>query len=136
MRAEPFELTVAIGTYAHYFTVFEGRLRHNLTHGWDRSPTPKGALGGCSSVAYDPVRFPATETAGHHPWVARVDRLGQVLLFARGELIATFIIRREFAAAWIPEGVFWGDMLLIGGPQTPDAERLIGKAIEAAGHGS
>jgi len=42
-------------------------------------------------------------------------------------------VRRERAAAWIPGGVFWGTSALIGGPATPDAEKKIGRAIQAAG---
>jgi len=59
-----------------------------------------------------------------------MDRLGQVLLYRHdGQLVASFLIRRERAAVWLPGDVFWGDPLLIGGPATPHAAEAIGSAL-------
>jgi hypothetical protein len=137
LDADPFRLVVAIGTFAHTFRVFNGELRYALALGWDNFPEPKVPLPASARTfapaEYDPARFPVGEGAAAGPWRAVLDRLGQVLLFARGELVAAFVVRRERAAAWLPGGVYWGTPALIGGPATPNAEALFGKAIEAAG---
>ncbi|WP_439620513.1 hypothetical protein [Gemmata sp.] len=137
LDAEPFRLVVAIGTFAHTFRVSNGELRYSLALGWDNFPEPKVPLPASArtfaAVEYDPARFPVGEGAAAGAWRAVLDRLGQVLLFARGELVAAFSVRRERAAAWLPGGVFWGTTALIGGPATPNAEKIFAKAIEAAG---
>ncbi|MFO0826497.1 MAG: hypothetical protein U0792_25820, partial [Gemmataceae bacterium] len=137
LDAEPFRLTIAIGTFAHTFRVQSGELRYSLALGWDNAPEPKQRVGALhrpwGPVAYDPGRFPHTEGLMSLPWCAVLDRLGQVLLFAKQELVAVFLVRRDRAAAWLPGGVFWGTPALIGGPATPDADKRIGRAIEAAG---
>jgi hypothetical protein len=132
LRAEPFQLIVAIGTFGHTFRVFAGRLRYSLALGWDKFPDPKGSTVRCPLVDYDSSRFPPSEVIGDRSWTAVVDRQGQVLLLAKNEMIAAFLIRRERAAAWIPSGIFWGDIGLIGGPPTPDADLKIGQAITTA----
>jgi len=135
LDAEPFRLTIAIGTFAHTFRLLHGVLRHSLALGWDNFPEPKVPLTAQqgSPVVYDTARFPASEGAASGLWRAVLDRLGQVLLFANGKLVAVFLVRRERIAAWLPGGVFWGAPALIGGPATPDAEKMIGKAILLAG---
>lgn len=137
LDADPFRLVVAIGTFAHTFRVIHGELRYSLALGWDNAPEPKAPLlaheRAFRPTEYDPARFPVGEGAATGPWRAVLDRLGQVLVFARGELVAAVAVRRERAAAWLPGGVFWGTPALVGGPATPNAEKLIGKAIEAAG---
>ncbi len=135
LDAEPFRLTIAIGTFAHTFRLFNGELRYSLALGWDNFPEPKVPLTAeqCLPIKYDEGRFPSAEGAASGPWRAVLDRLGQVLLFAKGELVAAFVVRRERAAAWIPGGVFWGTPVLTGGPATPDAEKKIGRAIQSAG---
>jgi hypothetical protein len=132
LNANPFQLIVAIGTYAHTFRLFEGRLCYSLALGWDKFPDPKGPTAMCPFVAYDASRFPAGEVAHAGPWWAVLDRLGQVLLFTSNGLVATFLVRRERAAAWIPGGVFWGDTELTGGPSSPDAAVRVGQAIESS----
>jgi MoxR-vWA-beta-propeller ternary system domain bpX1 len=132
LRSNPFQLIVAIGTFGHTFSVFEGRLRYSLALGWDKFPDPKGSTVRCHLVDYDSSRFPPSEVTGDSPWKAVVDCLGQILLLAGKEMIAAFLIRRDRAAAWIPGGIFWGDIGLIGGPPSPDAEAKIGRAIMTA----
>lgn len=129
---DPFHLIIGIGTFAHTFRLFEGRLRYSLVHGWDKHPTPKGPPGECAATRYDAARFPATGVAGEKSWTAVVDRLGQILLMRKNELIASFLIRRERAAAYLPGGTFWGDASLIGAPPTPDAELKFGAALARA----
>ncbi|MBA4187711.1 MAG: hypothetical protein C0467_06790 [Planctomycetaceae bacterium] len=137
LDAKPFRLTIAIGTFAHTFRLLNGELRYSLALGWDNFPEDKVPLTAqqrsCPQTEYDAGRFPASEGAASGPWRAVLDRLGQVLLFANGVLVAAFLVRRERAAAWIPGGVFWGTPTLIGGPATPDAEKKIGHAILTAG---
>lgn len=137
LDAEPFRLTIAIGTFAHTFRLLNGELRYSLALGWDNFPEPKVPFTAlarqASPIKYDEGRFPSNEGAASGPWRAVLDRLGQVLLYAKGELVAVFVVRRERAAAWIPGGVFWGTPALIGGPATPDAEKKIGRAIQNAG---
>lgn len=131
LSVNPFHLTIAIGTFAHQFGVLEGRLRYSLAFGWDKSPIPKGPVTKLADVGYDTSRFPPSEITGTLLWKAAVDRLGQVLLFNGEGLIATFLVRRERAAIWMPGGIFWGDPELIGGPSTPEADVKFGQAIQA-----
>jgi hypothetical protein len=89
----------------------------------------------CDFAAYDFQRFPGKSTAVVDKVFHAVhDRMGLIHLVAKNTtLVASFCIRRELAAAWIPGGVFWGSPALIGGPPHPDAARLIGEAILNAG---
>jgi hypothetical protein len=145
VAAAPFRLTLQVGGHEHQFAVVEGGpLFHRYTGGvperrhvdggvWPRAArhAPQRA-----SPRYDPVRFPPQAGDRDGPWSAVLDRLGQVLLFASGEEpVAAFLVRRELAAVWTPEGEFWGDAALIGGPPTPGAAQRIGRAISAAGKG-
>jgi hypothetical protein len=132
LSIDPFRLIVGIGTFAHSFHLFEGRLRYSLVHGWDKDPTPKGPFANSPVTHYDPARFPGPGSTGEKSWTAVMDRLGQVLLFRKNELVIAFLIRRERAAAYLPGGVFWGDASLIGSPPTPDADLKIGQALMRA----
>jgi len=128
-----FRLTVIVGGHRHTFQVANGVLMHAPR--WELPARTTGRTGSTrpEPSRYDPVRFPAREAVRVLGWQAVVDRLGQVLLYtSRGVLVAAFLIRRERAAVWIPEGVFWGDPRLIGGPATPEAAEKIGRAILAA----
>ena len=61
------------------------------------------------------------------------DRHGQVILVNRtDEILVIFLIRREKAAAWTPDGGFWGDPELIGGAPSPTSAGAIATAIRAA----
>src|SRR5947207_14870107 len=51
------------------------------------------------------------------------------LLWEQGRLVASFLVRRKQAAAWLPDGIFWGDVSLIGGPPHPDAAARVGAAV-------
>jgi hypothetical protein len=130
----PFRLTITIGGYEHVFRLQDGELVYQSR--WEMSDRPGRTKSAVVHMptAYDTARFPRHETAHVWGWRAVVDRFGQVLLCRgdKGPLVAVFLIRRERAAVWIPGGVFWGDMRLIGGPPTPDAGRKIGQAILAA----
>jgi len=129
----PFRLIVRVGTFEHAFRLADGRLTHTFARRTPDSDTwvmPPDLV----ATAYDPVRFPPQRATAAGPWRAAVDRLGQVILSMRdGTVVATVLVRRDRAAVWVPGGVYWGDTALIGGPPTPDAERTIGQAIQAAG---
>jgi hypothetical protein len=133
---DPLPLVIRIGGFEHVFGIIRGELElvHTLSRGSVRSQPTLAKNGFLNqATAYDPVRFSRAEI-WHTDWRTVTDSLGQVLLFRReGQLIATFLVRREKAAVWIPEGVYWGDPALIGGPASPNAARRIGAAIAAAG---
>lgn len=146
VASAPFRLSLQVGGHEHQFTVAGGgALTHRYVGGaperqhadswgsWSRRDR-RGA--GRAVLQYDAARFPPQSGDRSGPWTAVIDRLGQVLLFAGGEeLVAAFLVRRELAAVWTPEGEFWGDAALIGGPPTPGAAQRIGRAITAAGKG-
>lgn len=131
----PFQLTIWVGGFEHTFRVDDGLLVHVLARGLPGNQKDgKAGWVHHPPTEYDPARFPPREIAWRHGWRAVPDRLGQVLLYrATGELVASFLVRREKAAAWLPGGVFWGDSVLVGGPPTPDAAAKIGRAIATAG---
>jgi hypothetical protein len=127
--AAPFGLAMRVGAFRHVFRVLEGRLWHLLQ---STGPLPAEAprrLPTSPPASYDPNRFPPKESVAAGPWRAALDRHGQALLFSPAGLVAAFVVRREQAAAWSPDGVLWGEVALIGGPPTPDADRKIGRAI-------
>ena len=56
----------------------------------------------------DPDRF-ARDAEWAWRWRAVLDWLGPVLLFTDGgRHVASFLVRRDRAAAWAPGGAFWG----------------------------
>ncbi|MBP3954684.1 hypothetical protein J8F10_05225 [Gemmata sp. G18] len=133
-NATPFMLTIKIGGHQHRFRTEAGALHYASRWEVTEQAKPQRTMAYYSPANYDPVRFPLRESVYVDGWSAIVDRLGQVLLSRRdGSLVAAFVVRRERAAAWIPGGVFWGDVRLIGGPATPDADKKIGRAILDAG---
>lgn len=131
LYASCFRLSVSIGGFTHVFSLCDGELCHKLEHD-ETAQQRKAATGPFHHppTAYDPARFPAREIAHAWGWRAVPDRLGQVLLYKNDDrLVASFLVRRERAAAWAPGDVFWGDPVLIGGPPAPNAAREIGAAI-------
>jgi MoxR-vWA-beta-propeller ternary system domain bpX1 len=136
LAAEPFQLVIRVGDYEHTFWLHQGCLMYTRARSrlLDRLPVkqPTHTL----PTSYDRVRFPPQEVVESGRWRAALDRLGQVLLFTDvGDLVAAFLVRRHKAAAWTPNGVFWGEAALIGGPATPDAPQKIGGAIQSAAGG-
>lgn len=129
--ANPFRLMVRVGSFAHVFLVREGELSHIVFTNTAVHPTwPTPQRPTAAAAPYDPARFPNSEAVTAGPWTAVPDRLGQVLLFAAGSgLVLSVLVRRELAAVWAPEGVFWGSAALIGGPPTRDAARVMGSAL-------
>lgn len=86
-----------------------------------------------AATAYDLARFPPGRVVAAGPWRAITDRLGQVILATRGgAVVATVLVRRDRAAVWAPDDVYWGAADLLGGPPTPNAESLIGQVIQEA----
>jgi hypothetical protein len=126
---------IRIGGFEHVFRVENAELIHSLSRGVRAQQTSerKGVVHH-PPTEYDLSRFPSREIAHQWGWRIVRDTLGQVLLYCHeGQLVAAFLVRREKAAVWIPEGVYWGDPALIGGPASPNAARRIGAAIAAAG---
>ena len=131
----PLKLVIRIGGFEHVFRVELEELIHSLSRGARTQQTSerKGFVHH-PPTEYDLPRFPSREIAHQWGWRVVRDSLGQVLLYRQeGQLVAAFLVRREKAAVWIPEGNFWGDPALIGGPPSPNAARKIGAAIAAAG---
>jgi hypothetical protein len=134
LDAYQFRLELRIGVFEHTFSLnADAKLVHALARRNEVMPKPGTKPGYVLSAAYDPTRFPPTCIATSGRWSAVLDRLGQVVLFHGSHLVASFLIRRERAAAWEPGRAFWGDAALIGGAPTPDADLRIGRAILAAG---
>ncbi len=131
-------LRLRVGQYEHTFTLNEVPFRHERTPpragpllGSERRPQ-LNAVG--TAAGYDRERFGHLTATG--PWVAGFDRLGQVVLLDRsGRLVMTMIVRRELAAAWLPDGTRWGAAALLGGPPHPNAAVRIGMALQAAAEG-
>ncbi|OWK46343.1 hypothetical protein [Fimbriiglobus ruber] len=133
LEASPFLLTIRIGSFAHLYRVDHGQLIYFLWSHAERLKS-KSVIANASTTTYDQSRFPPGKGASAGRWTACVDRLGQVLLFgSAGALKATFIVRRDKTAAWLPGGTFWGDPALIGGPPTPDAAQTFARALTDAG---
>ncbi len=135
IRLDPGRLRVRVGRYEHTFALNEVPFRHERT-GLQPHPAaehqPWGY--GTSAVAYDRDRFIDLIAAG--PWVAGFDRWGQVVLLDRaGRLVMTVMVRRELAAAWLPDGTRWGSAVLLGGPAHPSAAVRLGLALQSAAEG-
>jgi hypothetical protein len=82
-------------------------------------------------LKYDPVRF---RLSAWGELVAVVDAYGEVFLFERtGELVCSFFAFRQQLAAWAPDGTRFGAEALLGGPPTPEADRILGRALRRAG---
>ncbi|MFO0805550.1 MAG: hypothetical protein U0791_20805 [Gemmataceae bacterium] len=120
-------LHVGIGSFAHRFRIEHGSLRHSVQQG----TVPSAIQADCNlPTKYDWSRFPPNESATGRDLIAVTDRLGQVLVFRKsGILAASFLVRRDRAAAWCPGGVFWGEPSLIGGPPTPHAAEAIANSL-------
>jgi hypothetical protein len=133
LAADPFRLTIRVGSFAHTFRLDGDRLSY--ASAWDPTYSPpKRQPPGTLPTGYDPGRFPPHVVVEAGPWRVVPDRLGQVLLFTEaGTLVAAFLVRRERWAVWAPGGVFWGDPVLIGGPPSPAADEKIGRALAADG---
>jgi hypothetical protein len=131
ISTNPFRLIIRAGNYVHRILEEDSELRHDT-----RSEGPNFELepGGSASVLdYDRHRFPQGLMKRSGPLAAVVDRMGQVVLTnLTGEVVAMFHVRREKIAAWIPDGTYWGDPALIGGPETPGGARKIAAAIVQA----
>jgi hypothetical protein len=133
LAADPFRLTIRVGSFAHTFRLDGDRLSY--ASAWDPAYSPPHRQSpGTLPTEYDPGRFPPHAVVEAGPWRVAPDRLGQVLLFTEaGTLVAAFLVRRERWAVWAPGGVFWGDPALTGGPPSPAADEKLGRAIQAAG---
>jgi hypothetical protein len=135
VEAHPFRLHIRVGGHVHTFTVTAGRLVHTRAAS-HHSPLPAAHADRENTPRYDPARFTANCGVCAGGWTAVTDRLGQVVVYGRWPgPVAAFVVRRETAAAWAAGGAFWGDPALIGGPPTPDADRVIGKALADADEG-
>jgi hypothetical protein len=122
-----FELS--IGNYSHSFQVQKNQLSHHCEVRPVEANRTATALAGVER--YDPSRFPATEATQIWDWRLIVDRWGAVhLLWKQDRLVASFLVRRKKAAAWLPDGTYWGDASLIGGPPHPNAAARIGAALK------
>jgi hypothetical protein len=78
-------------------------------------------------LRYDPTRF---RLAAWHNLVAVVDSYGEVFLFEHtGDLVCVFFAFRQQMAAWMPDGTCLGAEALLGRPATPEAARLVGRAL-------
>ena len=138
LNANPFQLGITIGGQNHAFEIHEGRLVHKSSTVESHNRLPERML--LNIPSYDEQRFPGKSAVSASNFSAILDRLGLVHLYgksvAHGDLVvivASFCIRRDLAAVWIPSGVFWGSAALIGGPPHPNAAELIGAAIMNAG---
>lgn len=130
LEADPFRLTITVSVYQHTFRLEDGALLYKSRWEAGDSVERQTSVVRHGPTDHDPARFPLREARRAGPWVAVLDRLGQVLLYREnGPLVAVFLVRRERAAAWVPSGAFWGDARLIGGPATPDAGKKIAQAI-------
>jgi hypothetical protein len=93
-------------------------------------PAVKAGLPDCTR--YDPHRFLAgVKTA----LSVAVDSFGQVAVFhAPDRLICMFFAYKKNVAAWMPDGTRFGPQSLTGGPPSPNAAEVIGRALaEASG---
>jgi hypothetical protein len=123
-------LHVAIGQFGHRFEWGTGELHHMCGKPRDlarRGPAPPELP---RLAQYDPRRFLARPLRRMQ---VATDRLGHVLVFDRaGErLAAMFGVRRERAAAWLPDGTRWGAEE-IGGTPSPGAAQRVAEALRAA----
>jgi hypothetical protein len=131
--SEPFQLVIRVGDHEHTFWLHQACLMYTRARSRLRNRQPVTPRTHSLPINYDSARFAPNEVIAAGRWRTALDRLGQVLLFTDlGALVAAFLVRRNKAAAWTPNGVFWGEPALIGGPATPDAPRKIGQAIQSA----
>jgi hypothetical protein len=130
---DPHRLRLRVGRFEHAFSLNEVPFRHDRgTPDGGAKPTHIPAGYGTSDLAYDRGRFPDTYRAG--PWIAAFDRWGQVVLLAEktGRVVLHVVVRRELAAAWLPDGTRWGSAALLGDGPHPNAAVRIGLALQAA----
>ena len=133
-----FQLRIGIGQFQHHFGVGSSDSFHILNF----KPDPIKKMTGNSGhrtvnrklpAGYDRNRFTVIGVTNGDAFRVIGDRHGQVILLNRlDELLVVFLIRREKAAAWTPEGGFWGDPELIGGPSSPTSAGAIATVIRAA----
>ncbi|CAN5197553.1 hypothetical protein BH11PLA2_BH11PLA2_37460 [soil metagenome] len=124
----PFQLRFRIGHHLHTFSFQDLRLQH-------RCETTNGTFESSiqlfpNTSSYDTQRFPVFRGKTSDFWRVVQDRWGALHLLKREDyLVVSFLIRRDKAAAWIPDGTFWGDASLIGGPAHPNADSRIYQAM-------
>ena len=127
----PFQLDLEVGGFRHEFGVRYGEFWHRFTRRTDK-PKDAGTTRSTGPLpsGYDGARFRILAGSPAQRYRVLLDRFGQILLHdAADGLLAVFLVRREKAATWTPEGGFWGHPDLIGGPPTPDADKGIALAI-------
>jgi hypothetical protein len=133
ISTDPFRLIIRAGNYVHRIREEDSELRHDTSSEGPNFELEPGRSASVFEYDYDRQRFPQGLMKRSGPLAAVVDRMGQIVLTKlTGEVVAVFHVRREKIAAWIPDGTFWGDPALIGGPETPGGARKITAAIVQA----
>jgi hypothetical protein len=130
-------LMIRVGRYNHEFILDQPDFQHvfGRSGSFEAKPNIDTKPLTQTVLAYDPERF--SPPVYSNLWMASRDRWGQVVLMNRaGEMVMTICICRGLAAAWLPSGVRWGHVSLLGVPPTPLAEMLIGQALQTARGGS
>src|SRR5262249_33786017 len=132
-------LAVRIGQIGHLFRWRSGELNH-VTEADERFLGIITMMGDMRTASkpgelspltrYDSGRF--LKRAADQLRV-EVDRFGHVVVLdAAGErMIAIFWIRRDKAAAWLPDGTRWGAPEIVGTP-SPNAAAKFGEALRGA----
>jgi hypothetical protein len=82
---------------------------------------------GASALPYDPKRWVQSVTRKVTVVVSVFGELA--VLDLRNRLFCMFYVFREQIAAWMPSGVRYGPPSITGGPETPGALEIIGKAL-------
>jgi hypothetical protein len=80
-----------------------------------------------SAFPYDPKRWVQSVTRNVTVVVSVYGELA--VLDLRNRLFCMFYVFREQIAAWMPSGVRYGPPSITGGPETPGALEIIGKAL-------
>lgn len=137
LMLDPDRLRIRVGRFEHSFVLNEVPFRHvrdEPAKGVTLTQLPGGY--GTTDIAYDRHRFGEVVRAG--PWLAAFDRWGQVVLLsaATGRLVLAVLVRRDLAAAWLPDGTRWGSPALLGSAPHPAAAQQIGLALRDAAEGS
>lgn len=137
LMLDPDRLRIRVGRFEHSFVLNEVPFRHvrdEPAKGVTLTQLPGGY--GTTDIAYDRHRFGEVVRAG--PWLAAFDRWGQVVLLSAGtgRLVLAVLVRRDLAAAWLPDGTRWGSPALLGSAPHPAAAQHIGLALQDAAEGS
>ncbi len=130
---EPLRLRIRVGRFEHAFSLDKEAFRHDRgSPNIDTRPSQSPAGYGSSDLAYDRTRFSDPVRSG--PWIAAFDKWGQVLLISEktGKVVLSLVVRRDLAAAWLPDGTRWGATALLGCANSPNASTRIGHALQAA----